>query len=79
MIAPKGVWRIPELEALAQGTELPEPARACAELILMQIQELQSKIEAIERTILARDRGNELSRRLATIPGVGSSRRPRWW
>ncbi len=71
LIAPKGVWRIPELEALAQGTELPEPARACAELILMQIQDLQSKIKAIERTILARHRGNELSRRLATIPGVG--------
>lgn len=36
LIAPKGVWRVPELEVLAQDGELPEPARACAELILMQ-------------------------------------------
>jgi transposase len=71
LIAPKGVWRIPELEALTQGDELPEPARACAELLLMQIEDLQSKIKAIERTILARHRANELSQRLATIPGVG--------
>lgn len=71
LIAPKGVWRVPELEALARDGELPEPARACAELILMQIEDLQSKIKAIERTILARHRANELSLRLATIPGVG--------
>ena len=71
LVAPKGVWRVPELEALAQDGELPEPARACAELILMQIEDLQSKIKAIERTILARHRANELSLRLATIPGVG--------
>ena len=71
LIAPKGVWRVPELEALAQEGELPEPARACAELLLMQIEDLQSKIKAIERTILARHRANELSLRLATIPGVG--------
>ncbi|WP_398471491.1 IS110 family transposase [Tardiphaga sp.] len=71
LVAPKGVWRIPELEALAQDGELPEPARACAELILMQIEDLQSKIKAIDRTILTRHRANELSLRLATIPGVG--------
>lgn len=71
LIAPKGVWRVPELEALAQEGEIPEPARACAELLLMQIEDLQSKIKAIEQTILARHRANELSLRLATIPGVG--------
>lgn len=71
LISPKGVWRVPELEALALDGELPDPARACAELILMQIEDLQSKIKAIERTILARHRANELSLRLASIPGVG--------
>jgi transposase len=74
LIAPQGVWRIPELHALAQETPdsvLPEPARACAELIMMQIDDLQSKIDAIERVIKARHRANDLSQRLATIPGVG--------
>lgn len=71
LIAPKEGMASSRAEALAQAGELPEPARACAELILMQIEDLQSKIKAIERTILARHRANELSLRLATIPGVG--------
>lgn len=71
LIALKEVWRLREIDALAQGEELLEPARTSAELILMQIADLQSKIKAIERTILARHRANELSLRLATIPGVG--------
>lgn len=71
LIAPKGVWRVPKLEALARKSEVPESARACAELTLMQIDDLQSKIKAIERTILTRHRANELSLRLATISGVG--------
>lgn len=52
LIAPQGIWRIPELQALAQDTDssiLPDPARACAELILMQIQDLQARIKTIER------------------------------
>ncbi len=47
LIAPQGVWRIRELHALAQDTDnsvLPDPARACAELIMMQIEDLQAKI-----------------------------------
>ena len=72
--AGQGVWRIPELQALAQkapNSVLPEPARACAELIMMQIEDLQTKIDAIEHVIKTRHRANELSQRLATIPGVG--------
>lgn len=75
LIAPQGVWRIPELHALVQSAAdsvLPEPARVCAELIMMQIEDLQTKIDAIERVIKARHRANELSQRLATIPGVGA-------
>jgi transposase len=74
LIAPQGIWRIPELHALAQNTDnsvLPEPARACAELIMMQIEDLQAKIKATERTLMARHRTNEMSLRLATIPGIG--------
>jgi transposase len=74
LIAPQGIWRIPELHALAQNADnsvLPEPARACAEFIMMQIEDLQAKIKAIERTLMARHRANEMSPRLATIPGIG--------
>jgi transposase len=51
--------------SLARESELLEPARARVELILMKIDDLQSKIEAIERT------SHGLSLRLASIPGVG--------
>ncbi len=44
---------------------LPELARACAEQIVSQIEELQTKIDVIERTIKARHRADEVSRRLA--------------
>jgi transposase len=74
LIAPQGIWRIPELHALAQDADnsaLPDPARACAELIMMQIEDLKAKIKAIEKTLMARHRANELSLRLATIPGIG--------
>jgi len=74
LVAPQGIWRIPELQALAQDTDnsvLPDPARACAELIMMQIEDLQAKIKAIERALMARHRANEMSLRLATIPGIG--------
>lgn len=40
-------------------------------LILAQIEDLQAKIKAIEKAILARHKANEMSQRLATIPGVG--------
>ncbi len=40
-------------------------------LIMMQIEDLQSNIKALERTIRARHRANELSQRLAIIPAVG--------
>ncbi len=38
---------------------------------MMQIEDLQAKIKAIEKTLIARHRANELSLRLATIPGIG--------
>lgn len=38
LVAPQGVWRLAQLQALAEdasGTVLPDPARECAALILM--------------------------------------------
>jgi transposase len=74
LVAPKGTRRIPELDILTENTaedQLPDPARECARLILAQIGDLQAKIKAIEKTIVARHKSNEMSQRLATIPGAG--------
>lgn len=74
LIAPQGIWRLRDLHGLAQNaadTKLPEVARAYAALIVSQIDALNEQIRTIERTIMARHRANELSKRLETIPGIG--------
>jgi transposase len=74
LIAPQGIWRLRDLHDLAQNaadTKLPEVARACAALIVSQIDALNEQIRTIERTIMARHRASELSKRLETIPGIG--------
>ncbi len=61
--------------ALAEGAGedvLPAPARECARLLLAQIEDLQGNIKTIEKEIVARHKTNEMSQRLATIPGVGT-------
>ena len=48
LIAPKGVWSIPDLHALAQGATpavLPDAVRSCVELIMGQIDDLQSRTD----------------------------------
>jgi len=74
LIAPKGVWSIPELHALAQGAsraELPDAIRGCVELMMGQIDELQTRIQAIEKTIRDELRTSDVAQRLKTIPGIG--------
>ena len=74
LIAPQGVWRIPELHALAQDasrTELPDAVRGCVELIIGQIDDLQQRVKVIEKAILVCLRASEVSLRLRTIPGIG--------
>lgn len=74
LIAPNGVWRIPELHQLAQDSESVlsfQKQPVVRKLIMMQIEDLQSNVKALERTIRARHRANELSQRLAIIPAVG--------
>ena len=73
LIAPKGVWGIPDLHALAQGATpavLPEVVRSCVELIMGQIDDLQTRIQAIENSIRVKHRANDVSLRLQTIPGI---------
>ena len=74
LIAPQGVWRIPELHALAQDAsriDLPDAVRGCVELIIGQINDLQSRVKVIEKAILVCHRASEVSLRLQTIPGIG--------
>jgi transposase len=54
-----------------EGTQLPEVARTALRLIAVQIDAANEKIEALEKEIVARHRGDAASRRLASIPGIG--------
>jgi transposase len=74
IVAPAGVWRLPELQAAAMrapSERLPDLAWECVEVIIAQIEDMQRRIVDVERSILAWHRTNEVSQRLETIPGIG--------
>ena len=50
---------------------IPSLARGCLLVLGRQLQELQLKIGEVERALHGWHRSNEVSRRLATIPGIG--------
>jgi transposase len=75
IVAPLGIRRVPELIAVikddADPRILPE-ARIGMRAVADQLCDLQKRIKQIEQAIRAWHRSNDASRRLATIPGVGS-------
>jgi transposase len=74
VVAAKGITKIAELLALvADPTDqrVPPLARDVLALLVEQLRDTQRKIEDLERRLVAWHRTNEVSRRLATIPGVG--------
>jgi transposase len=75
IVAPLGIRRVAELIAVikddADPRILPE-ARIAMRAVADQLCDLQKRIKQIEQAIQAWHRSNDASRRLATIPGVGS-------
>ena len=70
----QGLHKVAGLIAIVtnDGDErLPNLARQALNLIAEQITELQNRISALERQILAWHKNNPVSQRLATIPGIG--------
>jgi len=68
----KGANSITALRTLIAATEaVPEPAREIFAQLFEQLDSLDRQANELERKLLAWHRGNERSRRLATIPGVG--------
>jgi transposase len=70
----QGLHKVAGLIAIVMndGDErLPDLARQALSLIAEQIAELQNRISALERQILAWHKNNAVSQRLATIPGIG--------
>jgi transposase len=73
IIAAKGAGGVKAaIEALHEAQEqLPEAARMALHGIVDQLGQLATAIERLEARIVAWHRTNDVSRRLATIPGIG--------
>jgi transposase len=73
VIAPQGISRVSDLVAvlLEEGeTTMPTLARQALRGLAAELETLGQRIETIEASILAWHKGNEVSCRLATIPGI---------
>jgi transposase len=72
IVAAKGLGKVDGLlQRIAQDRTLPENARASFGLLGEQFAEVGKRITAIDARLRAWHRGNERSKRLAAIPGVG--------
>lgn len=72
VIAAKGLGQVgPLLRALEEKTDIPPEAKDMAALLGRQIEELDTRIKEIDVKLNAAHKANEVSQRLATIPGVG--------
>jgi transposase len=72
VIAGKGLGKIgPLLVAIEQETVIPSEAKDMAVLLGRQIADLDTRIKELEVKLTAAHKANAVSRRLATIPGVG--------
>jgi transposase len=72
VIAAKGLRQVdPLLAAIEQDTAIPPEAKDMAALLGRQIEELNTRIKEIDAKPTLAHKANEVSQRLATIPGVG--------
>ena len=72
LVAAKGLAKIqPLLARIATDGEVPTLARDLFAALGEELAQLERRIALIEAKLMAWHRGNELSRRLAEIPGVG--------
>ncbi len=74
MIAPQGKEKIDDLIAVIEDGEdesIPALAKAALKPLVAQLRAAEEAIAAADAEIMAWHKGNEASRRLETIPGVG--------
>jgi transposase len=69
--APLGVRSVGELTEKLAGADIPELARSIFAVLIEQLGAIKEQIRGLEKRLMAWHRHNELSRRLATIDGIG--------
>jgi transposase len=72
LIAAKGIDKLPALwAAIAEDTSLPDLARDLFKLLEREYEQSQIELKAVEAKLKVWHRANEMSRRLAQVPGIG--------
>jgi transposase len=72
LIAPKGIQNVDALLALARAEgALPEEARGAVDILALQLEQLDLRIEALEKTIAKTGAKNQTIRLLKEVPAVG--------
>ena len=75
VVAAKGAWNIAPLIAVIEDDadeSIPDLATRALRPLVAQLRAIEATIAALDAEILAWHRANERSRRLATIPGIGT-------
>ena len=71
MIAPQGIHRVEKLAAEVHNPAVPPLAREVLMVLAAELASIWRRVETIEARLIALHRTNDVSRRLASIPGVG--------
>jgi transposase len=71
IIAPQGIHRVEKLATEVHHPNVPALAREALMLLVDELASVWRQIEALEARLVALHRADEVSRRLASIPGVG--------
>lgn len=71
IIAPQGIHRVEKLAAEVNDPAVPPLAREALTLLVDELSSIWRRIDALEKRLVALHRADEVSRRLASIPGVG--------
>lgn len=72
LVAARGPWNVPLLLAsMEQDQRVPEQARQVLQLLAAQLADVGKRIVEVDARIAAWHKANPISRRLATIPGIG--------
>jgi transposase len=74
IVGPVGRHRITELEralVTADDTTVPAMVRGALFILIAELHSLERRIELVEAVIMREHKANVVSRRLATVPGIG--------
>lgn len=71
IVAPQGIHRVETLASEVHDPAVPALAREVLMVLVDELASLWRRIDALEARLIALHRADEVSRRLASIPGVG--------